>query len=251
MKKFIAPLLAILLLCGCAKEKEQAPAPTESTEPVLVTTAPPTRPPVVVPEVEEVPEADNPLFDPWDCEVLVGQWEMTVKIPSDFMNVPDYTGTASFPVVWTFDEDGRYTVTLEQKSYSDAILGYENQLVEFMMDGHYSRFVAEKMISDLSDEEIQYRWEWTDQGRSKYQAMTHEFLDEFGLRDIYTQLIRGGYYYVEEDVLHLTFGEEEETFQFKVDEEGLTLSNSSRIGFYDRTLRIRFPTALKPLDQAG
>jgi len=251
MKKIVAPLLAILMLCGCAREKGPAPAPTEPTGPVLVPTVPPTRPPVVVPEVEEIPEQDNPLFDPWDCEVLVGKWLMTVGIPSDFMNVPDFTGTASFPVTWAFDEDGRYTVTLEQKSYSDAILGYENQLVDFMMEGYYSRFVAEKMISDLSDEEIQYRWEWTDQGRSKYQTMTHDFLDQYGLRDVYTQLIRGGYYYVEDDILHLTYGETEETFHFKVDEEGLILSDSSRIGFYDRLLRIRFPTALKPLDQAG
>jgi hypothetical protein len=128
-------------------------------------------------------------------------------------------------------------------------LGYENQLVDFMMDGYYSRFVAEKMISDLSDEEIQERLEWSETGRAKYQAMTHGFLDQFALRDVYTQLVRGGYYYVEDDVLHLTYGDEEETFQFKVDEEGLILSNSSRIGFYDRTLRIRFPTALKPLGE--
>lgn len=247
MKKLFAPILAMLLLCGCATGGTENTTPQE--DPTRATTTPPTRPPVVVPEVEEIPVVDNPLFDPWDCEVLVGQWEMTVKIPSDYMNVPEFTGSTSFPVTWTFDEDGRYTVTLAQQSYSDAILGYENQLVDFMMDGYYSRFVAEKMISDLSDEEIQERWEWSETGRAKYQAMTHGFLDQFALRDVYTQLVRGGYYYVEDDVLHLTYGDEEETFQFKVDEEGLILSNSSRIGFYDRTLRIRFPTALKPLGE--
>lgn len=249
MKKLIVPLLATLLLCGCADTAPVVTTPTEATEPVRIATTPPTRPPVVVPEVEEIPVVDNPLFDPWDCEVLVGQWEMKVTIPSDYMNVTDFTGTASFPVVWTFQEDGRYTVTLDQESYSDAILSYENQLVDFMMEGYYNRFVAEKKISALSDAEIQERWEWSETGRAKYQTMTHDFLDQFALRDVYTQVIRGGYYYVQEDVLHLTYGEEEETFQFQVDEEGLILSNSSRIGFYDRTLGIRFPTALKPLGE--
>lgn len=245
MKKLIIPILAISLLCGCDRTQPSPTIPTDPTESVRVTTAPPTRPPVIVPEVEEVPVVDNPLYDPWDCEVLVGQWAMTVTLSSNHLNLLDFTGTASFPLTWSFDEDGRYTVTLEQESFETAIIGYENQLVDYMMDGYYTRFVAEKKISSLSDEEIARRWDETE--RHKAQVQTHSYLDQLALGTTYSRLVRSGYYYVVDGVLHLTIGEEEETFSFEVDEEGLALYNSSRSEYYDRPFGIRFRNVLKPV----
>lgn len=242
MKKVLLTLLAaMLVLTGCGANHTEPTDP--STAPTKITTTPPTRPPVEVPEVEEVPVVEDSLFNPWECEDLIGKWTMQVTIASDYMNIPDFKGTTSFPVTWTFGDDGRYTVTLEQKSFEAAIIGYENALADFMIQGYYNKFVAEKKISDLNAEQIQERWE--EYGLSQAQESTHGFLDNLGLGKTFAQLVRGGYYHVKDGVLHMTIGEEAETFLYTIDEEGLILSNSSRIRFYG-TLGIRFPTALKP-----
>lgn len=246
MKKMTALLLALMLiLAACAKDAPAATEPTTAaTEPsTRVTTAPPTRPPVEVPEVEEVPVVEDTLFDPDDCAELIGQWNLTVTISSNYMNIPDFTGSTSFPVIWTFGDDGRYTMELNG-AFAKAIVDYETLLADFMIDGYYSKFVAEKKISALTSKQIQERWE--EYGLSDAQEKTHGYLDELALSTTFLDLVRSGYYYVEDDMLYLSVDEEEyESFRFTIDEEGLILSNSSRIRFYSG-LCIRFPVALKP-----
>ena len=250
MKKILLLLtLMLLLLCACSKDTE---TPVQSTggsnEPVtepstVVTTAPPTRPPVEVPEVEEVPVEEDTPFDFAECADLIGSWELTVTIPSNYANATDFTGTASFPVTFTFSDDGRYTVTLEPVSYENAIHQYENALADFMIEGYYNKFVSEKKISDLSNKEIAKRWE--ESGLADAQKKTHSFLNELALGTTFGQLVRAGYYYAEDGELFLSIEEGYESFQYKIDEEGLILSKSSRIRYYDK-LCIRFPVALKP-----
>lgn len=249
MKKMLLLLvLVMLLLSACAKDAQTNESTGGSQEPVtepstVVTTAPPTRPPVEVPEVEEVPVEEDTPFDFAECADLIGAWELTVTIPSNYANATDFTGSASFPVTFTFSDDGRYTVTLEPVSYQAAIHHYENALAEFMIDGYYNKFVAEKKISDLSNKEIKKRWE--EGGLADAQKKTHGFLDKLAMGATFGQLVRAGYYYAEDGELFLSVDGDYESFQYKIDEEGLILSKSSRIRYYDR-LCIRFPVALKP-----
>ena len=242
MKKLIPFLLVLtVFLAGC---QQDTPDVSGNTEPsTKATTAPPTRPPVEVPEVEEVPVDEEIPFDFAECADLIGAWTLTVNISSNYLNVPDFTGSTSFPVTFTFGDDGRYTVTLEQKSYEDAIIGYENQLADFMIEGYYNKFVAEKKISALTDKQIKQRWE--DGGLSDAQKKTHSYLDELGLGKTFAVLVRAGYYYAEDGVLYLSVEDGYESFQYDIDEEGLILSRSSRIRYYTN-LCIYFPTALKP-----
>lgn len=244
MKKLLIPLVAALLLTGCATRITPDPLPTDPTEPTKITTAPPTRPPVEAPEVEEVPVVEDTLFDPWACEDLFGQWTLNVTISSDYFKIENFTGTATFPLTWSFSEDGRYTVTVEQDSFGSAIVGYETELADFMISARYNKFVAEKKISALTDKEIESRWDTSE--RDKVQKEIHGWLDDMTLGASFGALVRAGYYYVEDDIVYLSIGEDEyESFRFTVDEEGLILSNSSRIRFYNN-LCIRFPSVLKP-----
>ena len=256
MKKMMLVLLvAMLLLTACSEnEIPQTTASTsetvpgdsavEPTEPSTVVTTPaPTRPPVEVPEVEEVPVEENTPFDYDACTELFGAWELTVTITSAYANAPDFTGSASFPATFTFTDDGRYTVTLQRDSFEAAIHGYENALADFMIEGYYNKFVAEKKISALTDQQIQQRWE--ESGLANAQNQAHSFLDSMTLGYNFGKLVRSGYYYAEDGVLYLSVGDDYESFQYTIDEEGLILSKSSRIRYYSQ-LCIYFPTALKP-----
>mgnify|MGYP002517572771 CR=1 FL=1 len=129
MKKYIAVLLVLMvLLTGCQNNEDNTTPTTVTTQPPTApTTAPPTRPPVEVPEVEEVPVDEETPFDYIECEELFGAWTLSVNIPSSYVNIPEFTGSASFPLTFTFLDDGRYTVTLEQKSYEAAVHQYENE----------------------------------------------------------------------------------------------------------------------------
>lgn len=253
MKKILLLLALVLLLSACGKDTEtnlhsiggsEQPT-TVVTEPSTTkpTPPPPTRPPVEVPEVEEVPVEEDTPFDFAECADLIGTWELTVNIPSNYANATDFTGSASFPVTFTFSDDGRYTVTLEPKSFEAAIHQYENALADYMIQGYYNKFVSEKKISDLSNKEIKARWE--ESGLANAQTQTHSFLDELALGATFGDLVRAGYYYAEAGELYLSLDGEYESFQYKIDEEGLNLSKSSRIRYYDK-LCIRFPVALKP-----
>lgn len=254
MKKTVILLLVLMLiLVACADNVEETPStttvPTTATtaSTTRVTTAPPTRPTVEVPVVEEVPEVENPLFDASDCTALFGTWQLDVTISSNYMNLPDFTGSVTFPVIWNFGSDGRFTMELNG-AYAKAIVDYETMLADFMIEGYYNKFVAEKKISVLTDKQIKERWE--EYGLSNAQAQTHGYLDELSLATTFLDLARSGYYYVEDDVLYLSVTsdpideEDYESFQFDFDEEGLVLSNSSRIRFYSN-LCVRFPVALK------
>lgn len=245
MKKIVALLLALMLFLTACQQNDEPTAPTtEATDPsTIVTTAPPTRPPVEVPEVEEVPVDEETPFDFAECADLIGSWTLDVTISSNYINIPDFTGSATFPLTFTFSDDGRYTVTLEPKSYEAAIHQYENALVDFMIAGYYNKFVAEKKISALTDKQIKARWE--ESGLSNAQKQTHGYLDELALGATFGQLVRAGYYYAEDGELFLSVDEDFENFQYKIDEEGLILSKSSRIRYYTN-LCIYFPAALKP-----
>lgn len=243
MKKVLIILAALMLLLTACKKG--TPQPTEPvTQPTTQpTTAPPTRPPVEVPIAEEVPVVDDTPFIFEDCAELVGSWDLEVTIPSDYQKIPGFTGSVRFPVSFTFDSEGRYTVSLEPKAYEDAIIGYENLLADFMMDSYYSKFVAEKKISDLTDKQIKQRWE--ESGRSEAQKKTHSFLDELALGKTFGQLVRSGYYHVEGGELFLSVEDEYESFGYKVDGEGLHLNDCSRLRYYTR-LCIYFPATLQP-----
>lgn len=252
-KTVILMLVLMLILAACARGTEESSSTTTApttvaTEPsTRVTTAPPTRPAVEVPVVEEAPEVENPLFVATDCTELFGQWQLDVTISSNYMNLPDFTGSVTFPVIWTFGSDGRFTMELNG-AYAKAIVDYETMLADFMIEGYYNKFVAEKKISVLTDKQIQERWE--EYGLSNAQTQTHSYLDELALSTAFLELARSGYYYVEDDVLYLSVTsdpmdeEDYESFQFDFDEEGLVLSNSSRIRFYSN-MCVRFPVALK------
>lgn len=246
MKKFLAVLLVmILFLTGCQQNDspDNTNPATDTTPSTAPTTAPPTRPPVEVPEVEEVPVDEETPFDPDECADLIGSWTLEVFISSNYINIPEFTGSTSFPLTFTFSDDGRYTVTLEQTSYEAAIHQYENALVDFMIDGYHNRFVAEKKISGLTDKQIKSRWE--ESGLSNAQKQTHTYLDDLALGKTFGELVRAGYYYAEDGELFLSVGEDFESFQYKIDEEGLIFSKSSRIRYYTK-LCIYFPAALKP-----
>lgn len=245
MKKLLILLLVLmLLLAGCQQNEPTVPT-TESTPPTttIPTTAPPTRPPVEVPEVEEVPVDEEIPFDYIECEELFGTWTLTVKIPSSYVNIPEFTENSSFPLIFTFLDDGRYTVTLEQKSYEAAIHQYENAVADFMIQSYYTKFVAEKKLGNNSDKKIKAQWE--ESGLSKAQQKTHGFLDQLALGATFGELVRSGYYYAEDGELFLSVDEGYESFQYKIDEEGLILSKSSRLGYYNRYF-IYFPSVLKP-----
>jgi len=253
-KIVILSLVLLLILTACAgKAKDTTPttAPiTEATEPsTRVTTVPPTRPAVEVPVVDEAPEVENPLFEATECTNLFGSWRLDVTVSSNYMNIPNFTGSVTFPVIWTFGSDGRFKMELNG-AYAKAIVDYETMLADFMIEGYYNKFVAEKKISALTDKQIQARWE--EYGLSNAQTQTHSYLDELGMANTFLNLARAGYYYVEDDVLYLSVTDEAldeddyESFRFTIDEEGLVLSNSSRIRFYSN-LCVRFPVALKDM----
>ena len=249
MKKLMILLLvltALLTACGQCEQDVTLPAVVQPTDgPDQPASTAPTRPPVDIPVVEEVPLDESTPFDPEECREVIGTWTMTVTIPSNYAKVTDFTGTASFPLIFNFTDDGRYTINVEPESFGDAIIHYETELANFMIEGYYKKFVAERRIGDLSDEEIEKRWANGELANAQKKA--HTLLDDRAMGKSFGELARAGYYYVEDGVLYLSVEDGYENFQFKVDEEGLILQKSSRIRYYD-DLCIRFPTVLKPVD---
>lgn len=218
MKKQLALILSaifILMLAACGEEP--AVPTTEATQPTTQATQPltdPTEPPAT--------EPTEPKFQPDACRDLFGQWTHAVVLDRELMALPEFQGSTQFSVVWSFLDDGTYTMTTDAQQMEEAIAGYETLLIDYMVDSRYRMFVAECNRMGKYEAYIQKEWVENGLGQQERDAAT-ETVAALNLRERLEGLNSSGLYYVEAGILYL----EEAPCPFELKEGILTLTEGA------------------------
>lgn len=238
MKKYIAPVLAALLLAGCGKPApatEPTAAPT--TTPVTETTAPATEPetlpitepttePTAAPTTEPTTEpATEPTlkFDPQLCGELFGQWEKTVALDGTLLALPEIEAAEEFSLIWEFDPDGNFSVTCGEE-YEAALADYQTAVNEYLMEMRFRIFTAECRLEGLWEWATNQKWE-KEGYREQNQAEVDAFMEELNLAGRFEKLLRRGQYHIRDGALVLEYEDGTAvTLDYTLEESSLTLN---------------------------
>lgn len=229
MKRFTALLLAALIVIGvsgCGTEPAPTTAPADPTAPS------PTDPTVPVP-------ADEP-FDPEVCRPLFGVWRFTIGMDGTLMALPEFDGGTEFHIVWTFSEDGTYSI---DPDYRDAVTEFEAELVDYMVEHRYQIFVSECRLEGKGDWYVENEWVTNGLGE-EVRAEVTDTVESLGLTRRYAPLSRAGDYYMDGGRLYLRRDDGSyETFACAVDGDTMTLTDSNDVRVY-QNMGLRFPLIL-------
>lgn len=216
MKKMTALIFSVLLigsLAGCAQE----PQPT--TGPTTETTAAPTTEPTTIPTGPTTEPTTEPpsKFDPEACADLFAHWTHEITLDGETMALPEFQGSASFPMTWIFNSDGTYMTMVDS---AEAIAAYEALLIDYMVDSRLRIFKAECDLKGKYDAYIQKEWNEGGLGDQVRQEATQTVAD-LDLTGRYAQLERAGEYYVEDGILYL----DTDAYPFSLADGTLTLTD--------------------------
>lgn len=248
MKKLTALLLTAAVLLGlaaCAGEPQQTDTTTVPTvtEPATIpTTEPVTQPPTdPVTEPPTEPPAHE-LFDPETCAPLFGTWETKVTMDKELLNTSYFYKKVTFQLYYTFNEDGTFAVHVDEEEFEAAITKFEGLLTDHMVERGYATFKAEMERDGYSATRIETMWAEGEEAKQRAEAET--FMAGLELLGRFSQLLRGGKYYVEDGRVYTALADGDyECNAFTVKKSKLTLSNTDNLGIY-RTLCINFPLTL-------
>lgn len=260
VKKLICILIAaLLLLSGCA-----APAPSEPTDPTATqpTTEPsvtdpaptdplPTEPAPTEPtptEPTEDPPVDEPFqahekFDATACAGLVGTWNTTITLDNDLQNLEMFTGTTSFTLHYTFNEDGSFSAWVDEAAFDQAIDDYEAVVIDHMVSLRYQTFYGQLEYQGVEPGEILRRWQ-----DGPDQIARNECTESVAALNLYHRfklLVREGQYYIEKGNLYTQL--KDSTFEgnsYTLSGTKLTLRNTDNRGTY-RDICVDFPLSLQ------
>ena len=250
MKKLTVLLLAVLLLlglCACGEEPSDPTytQPTRSDKPILST---PTEPQVTDPEptvpTEPAVTYPNANFEPRICAPLFGTWKTPIVLDGSLMNMPEFEGSVSFDILYTFQQSGYYTVSADMEAVTKAITEYESLLTSYMVDGFYTKYVAEGKLQGKAEADIEAEWAAGEAKAAQTRAET--FVASIGLTESFSSVVRCGDYYADATTLYLSAnGGEYETHQFQISNQLLYFQSCSNAADYAK-LRLRFPLTLWP-----
>ena len=219
MKRMVALTLSVLMIlsfAGCGKEPQPS-ATVSTTAPTTVATEPTTIPTTAPTEPTTVPTEPPGKFDPEACAALFASWTFTVTLDESLMALPEFEGSASFPVTWSFDSDGTYTTMADS---AEAITAFETLLIDYMVDSRFRIFKAECDLKGKYDAYIQKEWNEGGLGEQTRQEATQTVAD-LDLTGRYAQLEREGEYYVGDGILYL----DEDAYPFTLEDGKLTLTD--------------------------
>lgn len=238
MKKLMALLLAVLMVCSaaCARQEPETttdPAVTDpTTAPTTEATEPTTEPPVVLPE----------NFDPVLCAPLVGTWTAEVVLDGSMMNILDMTESVSYTVTYTFSKYGAYTITSDKAEVAAAVDTYKTLLQTYMVESLYSKFFAERRLQGMSKTKIETLWEESEKAVAEQTASN--FVNGIGLENRIKPIKRVGDYYAEQGLLYISLSSGGyETSGYSLVDGVLTLSDTDNRDFY-APLGVKFPLNL-------
>ncbi len=199
MKKISIFVLCALLtvsLWACAEKDPYVQKP--STLPPSTETLP------IVPTDPTAPTEPDERFDPALCADVIGVWYREVDLDGKLMGVPDMDTMMRIRLVWTFGDNGIYTVAPEN-SYQEMIAEFEYQLIDRMIESRRLIFVAEARLEGMSKKEANKLWEEGEvllaQVECAKAVSSLDLVGQFG------KLSAAGAYYVEGDQLHMALND--------------------------------------------
>lgn len=232
MKKYIALLLAvlILLMAACGKEPEITYAtPDTPTTSQQATHDEPTGTQPTTQPVTQPTTLANDLFDPEASAPILGRWVKTVSLGGEIFNLTDMEETVEMTFVYQLNADGTYYRGIDD--YHNVITAYGDAVERFMLDRLYATFTAEKLIEGVSKKKIPTLWEETEKANAEEQAK--RFLEGLYLDYRFSQLNGYGDFYEADGMIW--FSLEDRTYEpcgYTLSEEGLTITEVAKANLY-------------------
>lgn len=249
MKKLTVLLLVALLLAACGANPEptvQTTVPTTlpATQPTVQTQTQPTTPPPTEPAtVPSTVPVKAEKYDETACAPLFGTWKTTITMDKELLNTSYFTKKVQFDLFYSFNQDGSFSVHVDEEAFTTAIEEFEGLMVEHMVERGYATFKADMERSGYSADRIDTMW--AEGEEEKVRTETQDFIKELKLLNQFSKLLRGGTYYVEEGRVYTELAESGwESSAFKVKKGKLTLSDTDNPGIY-RMLHVNFPLVLE------
>lgn len=234
MKKYIALLLAvlILLMAGCGKEPEITYAtPDTPTTSLQATPDEPTGTQPTTQPVTQPTTLANALFDPVASAPVLGRWVKTVNLGGEIFNLTDMEETVEMTLVYQLNADGTYYRGIDD--YHNVIAAYSDAVERFMLERFYATFTAEKLIEGVSKKKIPTLWEETEKANAEEKVK--RFLEGLYLDYRFSQLNGYGDFYEEDGTIW--FSLENRNYDpcgYTISEEGLTITEVSNANLYEQ-----------------
>ena len=242
MKKYLALLCAVILLLttACAAPDRTQPTysiPTNST----VTEPPVTDPPVTEPPVTQPPVTlpdPHELFDILACRPLRGTWSFPITLDGTLLYLPGFEESITFNLYYSFDKHGQFAAFFDEHAFNDALTGYENMIIEHMVQLQYLSFKGRYEYYN-TPEEIDAMW--ADGAETQARVDSQDFVASLNLYHKCMKLVRQGEYYTADGKLYTQVDEGVfECNAFSVANGKLTLTNTDNLAGY-RALGLSFP----------
>lgn len=239
MKKVFAWMLVVmtLLLAACGN---QPPVATPDT-PTSVAT--PDEPEPTIPAATEPPTTmANDRFDPEASADIIGSWSTSIVLDGTMFNLREMEEKVEMTLIYRFNGDGTYSRGVDAQEYHAAIAAFSAAVEKDMLDRLYDKFIAEKILEDLSKKNANALWE--ESGKAEAQEQASRFVEGLYLDYRFSQINGEGDYYEENNILWLS--KEDGTYErcgYSLSEEGLSIMEVENLKVY-KQLGLELPLLL-------
>lgn len=158
MKRIACVALAVLFLfslAGCNEpELDSTQEPSSSVAPTEAPTADPSEDPSEDPSSDATEGPTDPVVPAFDPEVagsLIGTWKTNYIMTGEMLGDPSFSSQVSFPLAFTFDDQGNMSVGFLSSMLDNAIATYTmalkthntNKIYQYYYDRGYNKAGAD------------------------------------------------------------------------------------------------------------
>jgi hypothetical protein len=79
---------------------------------------------------------------------LEDKWSWVMSMDGEMMGLEDFDGEFSMTVLFDFD-DGKYTITLDEKALDKSVKAFEQDMVDYMVEAGLDEASAREMVEEM------------------------------------------------------------------------------------------------------
>lgn len=83
---------------------------------------------------------------------IVGKWQWEITMDGEMMGFEDFDGELTMIMVFEFDKDGNYFISVDKDALAESVEDFEAALVEYIVQdvGENSRKYAENLVAQMN-----------------------------------------------------------------------------------------------------